>query len=284
MNGPIVVGFDGSPESLAASRWAAAEAKLRGLPLELLQAWPWRAPHVLGTPDAVDWGRAQLARREVELNALMDGVEVTALHLPDAPADALVTAAKQATMLVLGSRGLGALRGFLVGSVSQEVLARVTRPTVLVRAQDEDDPPPTREVVLGLNLRHRCAEVLDFGFEAAQLHGVPLRVVHVWRPLAGSEYLGFAAVPALDRELAATEQQQFAEALAPWRERFPTVAVSTELVPGSPAAALLETVGRPALLVVGRRERHRPLGPHLGPVTHAAIHHAHSPVAVVPYS
>lgn len=48
VEGPIVVGFDGSPESAAAADWAAREAVCRGLPLALVQAWPWPPRHVLG--------------------------------------------------------------------------------------------------------------------------------------------------------------------------------------------------------------------------------------------
>ena len=39
----------------------------------------------------------------------------------------------------------------------------------------------------------------------------------------------------------------------------------------------------PVLLVVGRRIRPARLGPHIGPVTHAVLHHARCPVAIVPH-
>jgi len=61
-------------------------------------------------------------------------VEVRAAHLPGAAVTVLEAAGKNATMLLLGSRGLGAVQGFLVGSVSQEVLGRADCPVVLVRA------------------------------------------------------------------------------------------------------------------------------------------------------
>ncbi|MDH6144283.1 nucleotide-binding universal stress UspA family protein [Kitasatospora sp. GP30] len=67
MEGPIVVGFDGSPESAAAADWAAREAVCRGLPLALVQAWPWPPRHVLGSEDAVSWGKARLTGKEAEL-------------------------------------------------------------------------------------------------------------------------------------------------------------------------------------------------------------------------
>ncbi|MFB7667732.1 universal stress protein [Kitasatospora sp. NPDC056138] len=293
---PIVVGFDGSSESVAAADWAARESLRRGLPLELLQAWPWQHGQPLGSDDAKRWGKEQLARKEVELRALLSGIEVTVAHIPGAvPADVLEAAGKNATMLVLGSRGLGALRGFLVGSVSQEVLTRATCPVVLVRAgtttADEHPASPRaepaadvgyREVALGLDTRHPCEEALAFAFEAASVRSAPLRVVHAWGPPSGTEYLAFGSIGGLERDLMVVEQDAVTRLLKPWRERYPEAEVVTKVVMGNAANTLLEETPQAGLLVIGRRTRRAPIGPRLGPVAHAVIHHARCPVAIVP--
>ncbi|GAA2744074.1 universal stress protein [Kitasatospora cinereorecta] len=298
MAGPITVGFDGSPQSLAAARWAAREAELRGARLELVQAWPWAAPHLLAADDAVAEGRRWLNHAETELRAMLPEVEVTGTQIPATAVDTLLEASGRASMVVLGSRGLGMLRGFLVGSVSQHVLARASCPVVLVRAPDEaadrtadgtanrtaDEPAErTAEVVLGLDLDRPGDEVLGFAFEAAALRGMPLRVIHCWRPPTGDEYRSFTAIAGMDEELTAGEQQRLADAIAPWRAKYPDLEVSPALLRGSAAATLVEAAGRPDLLVVGRRSRRGALGSRLGPVAHAAVHHVHSPVAVVPH-
>ncbi|WP_354637197.1 universal stress protein [Kitasatospora camelliae] len=77
--------------------------------------------------------------------------------------------------------------------------------------------------------------------------------------------------------------QRSTPAVEPWRERYPAVTVVASLLCGGPGATLIEAVGWPDLLVVGRRSGAGTAGPHLGPVTEAAIHHVHSPLAVVPY-
>ncbi|MFJ1706663.1 universal stress protein [Kitasatospora sp. NPDC088346] len=296
MDGPIVVGFDGSPESLAAADWAAREALRCRLPLELVQAWPWTQPHVLGSEEAERWGRQRLAERETGLRAALPGIEVRAVHVPDAAPAVLEAAGRAATMLVLGSRGLGPFRGFLIGSVSQEVLGRAGCPVVLVRADDTapaehlpaagGEPSavtPLREVVLGLDLRHRCDEPVAFAFRSAALRSAPLRVVHAWAPPHGSEHLAAVAARSLARDLSAVERRSLADALGPVRERYPQVEVVGEVTPGSAAPTLLAAAAQAGLLVIGRRTRRASAGPRLGPVAHAAIHHAPCPVAVVPY-
>ncbi|MFE6052626.1 universal stress protein [Kitasatospora sp. NPDC056446] len=280
MTGPVVVGFDGSPESLAATEWAAREALRRALPLELLRAWPWPKRDVVGSDQTYHRALAGLTGRADELRALAPGVAVSASPVSGEPAEALEAAAQRAAVLVLGSRGLGTLRGFLVGSVSQEVLRRAGCPVVLVRAGREEPDGP---VTVGLDLARPADPVLAFAFEAAALRSAPLRVVHVWAPPAGSEHMSYGAIGGLEREVSADERADLTEALESWRARHPGVDVTADLVRGKAAVELVDAASTARLLVVGRRRHRAPLRHHLGPVAHAAIHHAHCPVAVVPY-
>ncbi|MFE6867253.1 universal stress protein [Kitasatospora sp. NPDC057692] len=290
MNGPVVVGFDGSPESLAATDWAAREALSRRLPLELLQAWPWPKTDVLGTDEAISWSRRRLADREAALRAELPGLDVTSAHVPRDPVEVLESAGRTATLLVLGSRGLGTVHGFLVGSVSHQVLRRAACPVVLVRAATEEAPgtkgAPGAEggdVVVGVDLRHPCDELLAFAFETARLRSAPLRIVHGWEPPIGSEYMTTTAVDGTARDLSAVDGDLLNALLTEWRSRFPTVAATAALVHGAPADALVDASATAGLVAVGRHPRRWPLGTHLGPVAHAAVHHIGCPVAVVPH-
>lgn len=294
---PLVVGLDGSPESLAAADWAAREALRREIPVELLQAWPReRGDHaaVPGNRSAERWARDMLRRTETELRTFHPGLKVTSAQVPDSPTAVLSSAAKDAEMLVLGSRGLGTLTGFLLGSVSQEVLGRAGRPVVLVRAgaraADEHLPDaggrpsaetPLREVLLGLDTSHECDAVAAFAFEAAARRAAPLTVVHTWNLYRTYGYAASPLSASLAEELEAEESRLLAVALASWREKYPGVTVAEQLVVGSAAQVLTEAARRAGLAVVGRRPR-RGVGTHVGPVTHAVVHHAPCPVAVVP--
>ncbi len=90
-------------------------------------------------------------------------------------------------------------------------------------------------------------------------------------------------VTRLDEDLEADERVRLAEALAPWREKFPDVPVTKHVATGPATQVLLTASARGCLTVVGRR-RHPWDGTWKpGPVAHAALHHVPRPVAVVPH-
>lgn len=78
------------------------------------------------------------------------------------------------------------------------------------------------------------------------------------------------------------ERRALSESLVAWREEFPDVEVSGEVVRGRPARILAGASARSDLLVVGTRGRGGFPGLRLGSVSHAMLHTAHCPVAVVP--
>ncbi|MFF4651143.1 universal stress protein [Streptomyces sp. NPDC001380] len=287
MERSVTVGVDGSPESLSAAEWAAGEAALRGAPLRLVLAWPWLFNAPPKAEDS-DTGLAQEMLQEVEsgLREGHPGLGITSERIADHPAEVLVAAAGEAGLLVLGSRGLGALAGFLVGSVGLQVLARAACPVVLVRAGEgveargAGDP---REVVVGVELDRPCEEVVEFAFRTAARRSARVRAVHTWS--LPSTY-GYAAAPLgvdLTASLSADAAQGLAAVLRPWREKYPQVEAVEEVLLGSAGEVLAETSREASLVVVGRRVRSSPLGMHVGPAAHAVLHHARCPVAVVPH-
>ncbi|MER5480296.1 universal stress protein [Streptomyces sp. NPDC002734] len=302
MTRTITVGLDGSPESLAAADWAAREALRRDLPLLLVNAEDWQpAVHVSVTLAApmppsdlrqaysarlLDEARTYLVRRHPELR-------VESRQTTGQPVSSLLDAAEDAELLVLGSRGLGRIAGFLLGSFSQAVLARSERPVVVVRpgvyaeepaerpAGDGAGVPATGEIVLGLDLEKPGDEVIAYAFEAAARSGAPLRVVHGWT--IPPYFYGGDLMPEMREGMAARAPRELSEVLRPWREKFPDVEVIAQAVVGGAGSHLIEASGDAALVVVGRRIRRAAAGAHIGPVAQALLHHAAAPVAVVPH-
>ncbi|MDI9832863.1 universal stress protein [Streptomyces sp. KAU_LT] len=294
----ITVGLDGSGESRAAAEWAAREAALRRVPVRLLHVWqpvpePLAQAPLLGAETQQHWTE-RIPRNAAEgLRLRHPGVEVTTEQWPGAPADVLLEASRDAELLVLGSRTLSGLAGFLVGSVGQSVVARAEVPVVLVRAgeqaADEHVKDPAgipsaatgfRPVVLGVDTRSPDGTVISFAFEEARRREATLTAVEGWNLPPSSVYslaVGVDPREEMIRERAAA----LTEVLLPWREKYPDVEVTEASRIGSPANHLVDAARDASLVVVGRRVRRSPFGIHIGAVTHAVMHHAVAPVAVV---
>ncbi|MFJ4094788.1 universal stress protein [Kitasatospora sp. NPDC089913] len=283
MSGFVVVGVDGSPESLAALDWAAEEAAGRGTGLRVVLAWPSVVTplSVLGAVDLAH-RQAEVTLREAELRVRERWPElaVTAVQVPHDPVRALVEEAREAATLVLGSRGLGAVAGFLVGSVGQRVLARSDVPVVLVREARTEGG----EVVVGVDPYEGPDAVLGHAFAAAERRGLPLRAVYAWTLPVSYQYAGIAASVDVSGAMQTFAETELARVVQPWRAEHPGVTVVEEVLNARPAKVLAERAAAGAeLVVVGRRVRRSPLGAHLGSVAHAVLHHVPCPIAVVPY-
>ncbi|WP_327714276.1 universal stress protein [Streptomyces sp. NBC_00490] len=298
MSRNVTVGLDGSSESRAAAEWAAREAKLRGLPLRLVHVWapvpePMAQAPLLGAETQQHWSERIPRETADGLRLRHSGAHIEVEQISGRPMDALPEVSKDAELLVLGSRGLSGLGGFLVGSVGMAVIAHTETPVVLVRAgeqaSDEHEPGPAgtpsaatpyRPVVLGLDAAHSDDTVITFAFEEASRRGTALKVVHGWNLPPYFAY-GLPADPELNAERGRQEAAALAAVLRPWRQKYPDVEVVEASHSGSPANQVIDASREASLVVVGRRIRRSPLGAHIGSVTHAVLHHATAPVAVV---
>lgn len=292
---PVVAGLDGSPESRAAADWAARTAQRRGVSLRLIHAFEGRP--LEGTDPSLPELRAPLSRGRQILRSGVDEIacrhpqlDVSAEQICSSPERALLTESDHAALLVLGSQGLGALAGTLVGSVAMSAVGRAVCPVVLVRAKTTegddhlpgDAPPPSgpyRDVVLATTCNAACDTLVEFAFREAELRRTALRVVHAWHVpytigLPGPEH----------RALVRTEaERRLGSLLRPWRERFPSVFVHEIAAEGGAAREVVRVTRGAGLLVVGRRARRHPFGSRTGSVAHALIHRVSCPIAVVPH-
>ncbi|MFB6653501.1 universal stress protein [Streptomyces microflavus] len=289
MKKAVVVGVDGSPESLAAAGWAAREAVLRDLPLRIVHAWLWQPldiPLVQNRDAEAQAARAVLREAEEQVSARYPELPVSSRVLPETAVVALLAEAERSALLCLGTRGHGALLGFLLGSYGQQVIAGANGPVVSVRAYDGEYPVrESGEVVVGQQgSPEESADVLGFAFEAASVRGVPLRAVRAWSLPPVYTWSASLALADAAGGLEPFERKELQEALAPWRDRFPGVQVIEHVEVGSAGQILVEESAEAQLMVVGRRARRAPIGTRIGSAAHAALHHARCPVAVVPHA
>jgi len=139
-SGPVVVGLVEAPDSLAAGQVAVKEAERRGVPLMAIYAWDI-------APELVDFGATvridpEQTHKDLEamlqslLAPLLDGhptVKAEYRVVQGTPRAALVDASQQASLIVMGSRGLGGFAGLLLGSASRAVTRESDCPVIVVR-------------------------------------------------------------------------------------------------------------------------------------------------------
>ena len=137
-DGPVVVGIDDSAEARGALRWAADLARRSQRDLKVVHAYqPHHFAGLFGVgklqPDSAWRSDAISAMSEVIESEINEpgplALEAVATHA--GPADGLLEAAEEASLLVIGTRGSGGA-AILLGSVGSEVLKRATCPIVTV--------------------------------------------------------------------------------------------------------------------------------------------------------
>ncbi|WP_432989325.1 universal stress protein [Dactylosporangium sp. CA-233914] len=282
----VIVGVDGSPNSLNAVEWAAADAMRRQRPLRVVHAFLWPAVFPPAPPRLYE----QAMRESVEeiLGAAVFRARDVAPNLDistDTPAQqaaaALVAASRHAGAVVVGNRGLGGFTGLLAGSVGVELAAHAACPVVIVRHTVRPAGPEVGRVLVGIDGSHDAERALQFAFEQASFRRVGLTAVLAYlrpEPTGPNDILPLIC----DQEgLRDDERRALVESVAGWAEKYPDVDLRTAVVRGRPAAVLTELSAGAELLVVGSRGRGGFAGLLLGSVSRAVIHHAACPVAVV---
>jgi nucleotide-binding universal stress UspA family protein len=134
----VVVGVDGSEHSDAALRWALRDAEAHQGQVTALFVWqvPFSSFPGLYDREALEKAAKEFLIDKVSAIAPRPAVPLLPVVAEGDTADALVTAAKDASILVLGVRGRSPLAGLLLGAVSQTCAAAAPCPVVLVKKQD----------------------------------------------------------------------------------------------------------------------------------------------------
>jgi len=280
---PVVVGVDGSEESLRAAEWAAAEARRHSAPLRIVSA-PASVPrmHTHSTSPA----ETACALRGIAARALdaaitraeevAPGLPLTTGLLSGPPALAVAESGADASVLVVGARGAGGFTAMVLGSVSRYVASRAPCPVVVVR---EESMAVHREIAVGVRDPQDITGALEFAFEEAALRDADLVAVHTWYWLPSAPHRPGAAET--DR-ITAEAASSLAAALERWHEKYPAVRVRHDVIHGHPARVLASYSARTDLVVLGRHGHPDGVGPGIGSIQHAVLDHAHGPVAIIP--
>jgi nucleotide-binding universal stress UspA family protein len=285
----IVVGVDRSESAARALAWAVREGRLHGRTVTAVLAWDLLNQHHIAADEPFSG-----TYREADASAALDSYVVNALApeaasevrrqvICDRAAPALLAAAADAWLLVVGARGLGGFRGLLLGSVSQHCLHHAPCPLAIIRddgAQSAKHEP--ERVVVGIDGSGTAGRALHWALEEAQARMASIDVVHAWHepfpagyPHAGTSFdtriFEDEARRVLDR---AIDRETTARGIVRPVERV--------VVNSGAASAILETSKGADLVVVGSRGLGGFSGMLLGSVSQHVAHHASCPVVVVP--
>lgn len=281
---PMVVGVDGSESSLRAVDWAADEAALHGVPLRIVHAYRWdryegaSLAREFGSPsghvtcDDILVVAARRARRH------HPDLAVTTEAMAEEPEYVLLREARNASAVIVGTRGRGELADLLLGSVSLTVATAADCPVVVIRGEHDNRSADGRHGRIVVGAADAPTAAVRFAYEEALRRGAALDAVRAWRCPAHdtADHPLLAGTPERLHEERAAKELEAALAGVP-----PDARLRPHTVEG-PARRVLLTASQEAdLLVVGRR-RPGQFGHRLGRVAHTLLHHSACPVAVVP--
>jgi nucleotide-binding universal stress UspA family protein len=271
----IVVGYDGSPDSLAALAWAAKVASLRG---EAIVATTIIDPRE--TPRGVAWPESWWQEMEAEGRkalASWPDVQVTFERHVGHLVPALLESAGDSSTLVVGSHGHSLLGEMLLGSVSQSAARHAAVPVVVVRPPQN---PASGRIVVGVDSSEAITRALRFACEIAGATGDKVTVLHAWHPatvvMDRSGYL-----PPISADLLPEAESTLGRIVEQARTDHPDVDIAGEIYSGLAERGLIDASQSASLIVMGSRGRDVVSEVVLGSVSRYVLHKAHCPVTVV---
>jgi nucleotide-binding universal stress UspA family protein len=283
MNAQVTVGFDGSPASRTAVRWAGNEASTRvaalrivscyRLPLAGDSAYAWTPSMAYeGLLESADASMHEVAD---EVHARHPDLEILTVPSAGPVGPILVDESAPGDIVVVGASTHSRTAAVLFGNTAHYLVRRSPCPVAVVPAAATLGGPD--RVVVGVDGSDDAMEALLWAGEAADRYGVALTVVHAWeypyRPVDPPSM----QVRDLMRIDAARVLQS---AVTVVRDRF-GAAVQGELVEASPAAGLIDTVRDGDLLVLGSRGRGAIRSAVFGSTVNSVLDSTAVPVVVV---
>lgn len=269
----IVVGYDGSPAADLALMWAARTASLANLPVTAVMVEDQYAAQ----------GSAPGRELEPEQTAFVSdvlsetGAQGKLERRVGTVVPVLLEAARDASILVVGSHGRGSVAGALLGSVSQHVARHAACPVVVVRASAD---PAARRIVVGIDGSGGSAAALEFACRRAELTGEDVVAVHAWK--TSSVIVDRQGqLPNVIGAMIEDAEILLSESVAGVRAKHPDVTLRQEGIPVAPGQALVDASATASLVVTGSHGRGAFAGMLLGSVSHDLLMRAHCPVVIV---
>ncbi|MFD5178156.1 universal stress protein [Nocardia sp. NPDC058379] len=283
---PVLAAVDGSATSYQAAVWAAAEAALHHLPLHILTSGALQTgfgPGMsLGEAD-LEWLRADAERvvgeaERVARAAVPDAdLAITTEVAFELAAPLLIDRSMSAEILVVGSRGLGALQRGLLGSVGRAAAQHAHCPVAVIHGIAAIDPVSAAlPVLVGVDGTANSVPAVELAFDEAARRKVALVALHAFSDSSDLD------LPAFGWEVGRqSAEADLAETLAGYAERYPDVPVRRIVVADRPVRSLVDEAASAQLVVVGSHGRGGFSSMLLGSTSSALLHSVETPTIVV---
>lgn len=285
----VVVGVDGSAASTGAVAYAANTAATRGVPLLLVTTYTVPAamfaegmiPPQPVYDELEKEGLPIVEQAKATALKVAPGIEVSYAIVEGNPAQVLIDYSRKVKMIVLGSRGLGGIKGMVLGSVSAAVASHAFCPVVVTR-EDTDDLDRSGPVVVGIDGSEVSAKATEWAFAEASARDTTLITVHTWMdPQVQAAAAGISLTEEDWKQLEEQQLETLSERLSGFSDRYPEVRVERFVTRDRAVRALVEQAENAQLVVVGSHGRGGFTGMVLGSTSRALLQAAPCPVMVV---
>ncbi|WP_028659505.1 universal stress protein [Nocardioides insulae] len=276
----ILVGVDGSHADRTSLRYATEVALRTGADIRIAHvATTYSALVPVVDVDFEDYGREVLDGAMAVARESIEATRLSGILLRGQRQPALLEAAKDVNLVVLGASHRGRMERLVTGSTTTALAAGAHCPVVVV--PDTWEGNHHGAVGVGVKTLEGAVPLLAQAAAIAESRRAVLEVLHAWH-LPVSAYDVMSVPGAIDTSAWESDMRDaLAGEVRQALVEHPTVEVRQTVVEANPATMLADLGGRIDLLVVARRAKRFPRG-HLGGTARALLREATCPVFVVP--
>ena len=279
MTGPVVCGIDFSEDSRRALRWADLIARRLTQPLIVVHA----VEPLLASAAQIEYGDNAIEAtllpelKQFVSQSIGDQSQVRLQFGVGEPAGIVrgTALSANASVIVLGTQGLGQAGRLWFGSTTNRVLRETTKPVLAVppgAAARSDANPRIDEIIVGTDFGDAASAAIAAAEDLGKIFGVPIMALHAVPEVAAPERWGHIVAKTVEDGLRDAREQMGATVPGHW---------TSDVRTGSAAGVLVEAAkGRHALIVVGLSgidDGHRP-----GTTAYRVLWEADAPVLAVP--
>lgn len=284
MTKQITVGYDGTPSSIEAAQWAAAEAEARGSSLRIVSCYDipivgetggaWLTTSVIssiveGTTQSVESIKNRVAAEH-------PGLEITIQVSPGPARESMLEGVGPDDLVVVGASSHEGAAGFWLGNTARWATRHSRCPVVVVRGAASRGRPD--RIVVGADGSEPSNHAVLWAADEADLHGCELVVVHGWE----YPYIGIDTAGEQARDFTRVDAACVLEKTVELARERCGVQVTGELKEGRIVTDLLDSARDGDLLVLASSGKGAIVASLLGSTVNSVLEQASVPVVVVP--